>query len=275
MKVPSFELIQFGRFHSHIAIPGETATNYRVVEKYEFDIFPTDQPGTCFINSDAYPLTRGTVLCVKPGQKRRSILPFQCHYIYIETDDPELTRSLNALPDCLHAEDMEPLLEIFSDWDVVSDRSNPNRALLRQGYVYKFLHRIFQLQAGAAPVNPVAAGSPAPRSHRDALLLAKEYIRAHLAEPLSLEVLASVANLSPNYFHRLFTARFGCTPNRYITTQRILAARSKLAYSDQSLAQIAMDCGFSSQSYFTCRFTKETGKSPMQYRKEMQSRVLL
>lgn len=274
MKVPSFELVQFGRFHSNVAIPGETATDYRVVERYEFDIFPTDQPGTCFIENNAYSLPRGTVLCAKPGQKRRSILPFRCHYIYITTEDPALIQSLNALPDCIHAEDMEPLLEIFADRDVVSDRSNPNRALLRQAYVYKFLHHIFQLQAGASDSAPASDG-PGPRPHRDAMLLTRKYIRSHLADPLSLEVLAGVANLSPNYFHRLFTARFGCTPNRYITIQRILAARAKLAYTDQPLAQIAMDCGFTSQSYFSCRFTKETGKSPMQYRKEMQSRVLL
>ena len=274
MKVPSFELIQFGRFDSHIAIPSENSTNYRVVEKYEFDIFPTDQPGICFINNTSYQLNRGTVLCAKPGQKRRSILPFQCHYIYLETEDPELIRSLNALPDYFHTEDMDSLLELFQDRGVVSDRSNPNRRFLRQAYVYKFLHHVFQLQSGE---NVAGAAAPANRTnpHRDALMLTRAYIRTHLAEPLSLASLASVANLSPNYFHRLFTARFGCTPNRYITNQRILAARAKLAYTDQSLAQIAMECGFSSQSYFTSRFTKETGKSPMQYRKEMQGRALL
>lgn len=274
MKVPSFELIQFGRFDSHIAIPGENATDNRIVEKYEFDIFPTDQPGTCFIENTSYPLTRGTVLCAKPGQKRRSILPFRCHYIYLKTDDPELIKTLNALPDYFHTEDVDSLMELFHDHDVVSDRSNPNRAFLRQAYVYKFLHRIFQLQSGEAVAGP-AVHPNGIHPHRDAMMLAKAYIRSHLTEPLSLATLASVANLSPNYFHRLFTARFGCTPNRYITNQRILAARSKLAYTDQSLAQIAMECGFSSQSYFTSRFTKETGKSPMLYRKEMQGRALL
>lgn len=274
MKVPSFELIRFGLFHSLVALPGVQATENRIVDKYEFDIFTADQPGTCFVENIGHALTQGTVICAKPGQRRRSILPFQCHYIYIETDDPELRKSLNALPDCMHTEDLVALMEIFSDRDVVSDRSNPNRAFLRQAYVYKFLHQLFRLHEGAATTSP-AASNTSLRPHRDALLLAKDHIRAHLSENLSLEVLAGVANLSPNYFHRLFSARFGCTPNRYITTQRILAARSKLAYTDQSLAQIAMDCGFSSQSYFTCRFTKETGKSPMQYRKEMQSRTII
>lgn len=274
MKVPAFELIAFGRFDSRIAIPGATSTDYRTVEKYEIDIFPTAQPGICYVNSNAYTLKRGTVLCVKPGQQRRSQLPFQCHYIYINTEDPELIQKLNSLPDCLYAEDMDTLLELFHDPDVVSDRWNPDRALLRQGYVYKLLHRLFQLQAGISPTDAAVASGAVTKPHRSALLRVSEYIRAHLAEPLSLEALSEVANLSPNYFHRLFTARFGCTPNRYITDQRILAARAKLAYTDQPLAQIAMDCGFSSQSYFTCRFTKETGKSPLQYRKEMQSRTL-
>lgn len=185
-----------------------------------------------------------------------------------------MVRRLNALPDCMYAEDLDQLLELFHDPDVVSDKRNPNRAFLRQGYVYKFLHRIFQLHSGTAQADKGTTDESAVKPHRAALLRVSEYIRAHLSEPLSLEILAGVANLSPNYFHRLFTARFGATPNRYITDQRIRAARAKLAYTDQPLAQIAMDCGFSSQPYFTCRFTKETGKSPLQYRKEMQSRTL-
>ena len=62
-------------------------------------------------------------------------------------------------------------------------------------------------------------------------------------------------------------------PNRYITQLRIKAAKAALAYSDTPLAQIAVDCGFSSQPYFTVRFQKETGITPLQYRKQMQARV--
>lgn len=87
-----------------------------------------------------------------------------------------------AYPDCIHAEDMEPLLEIFADRDVVSDRSNPNRALLRQAYVYKFLHHIFQLQTGASASAPASDG-PGLRQHRDAMLLTREYIRSIPAQP--------------------------------------------------------------------------------------------
>ena len=186
MEVPSFSLKALGRFDSRLVIPNDTCTTNRVVDQYEFDIFLTDQPGVCYVDDVAYSLTAGTVIFARPGQTRRSILPFQCNYIYIKTQDPSLVRMLNALPNCLYTEDVDGLVEMFQDPDVISDRR---------------------------------------------------------------------------------------TPNRYITQLRIKAAKAALAYSDTPLAQIAVDCGFSSQPYFTVRFQKETGITPLQYRKQMQARV--
>ena len=266
--VPAFKVRSFGRFDSRTVIPNEIQTEGRVVQFYEFEIFLADQPGVCFINDGRYELTRGTVLCAKPGQTRYSLLPFQCHYIYILTDDPQAVQMLNALPDCLHTENPEALTEIFRDPAVI-DKSDNTRFLLRHGYVCKFLHQLMQL--GSAPI---AAAPAVPRYYRSELMRLKDYICNHLSNPLTLEELSAVANLSPNYLHRLFTARFGCTPNRYVTTQRIQLAKSRLAYTDQTLAQVAMDCGFSSQSYFTRCFSRETGKTPLQYRKDMQGRIL-
>lgn len=274
MRVPSFELMRFGLFDSRIAIPGKTHTDYRTVNRYEFDIFPTNQIGLCYLDTACFTPCQGMIICAKPGQQRRSILPIQCHYIHIRSEDPEAIRMLNNLPDLVCTDDLTPLMDIFQDPDVVSDRHNPNRVLLRQSYAYKFLHTIFRLSSEASDNSKAIAAKLSPNAHQATLMRVNEYIRTHLSEPLSLEFLATIANLSPNYFHRLFTKQFGQTPNHHIIELRIRAARAKLAYTDQPLAQIAMDCGFSSQSYFTSRFTKETGKTPLQYRKEMQSRML-
>lgn len=268
MEVPSFSLKALGRFDSRLVIPYDTCTTNRVVDQYEFDIFLTDQPGVCYVDDVAYSLTAGTVIFARPGQTRRSILPFQCNYIYIKTQDPSLVRMLNALPNCLYTEDVDGLVEMFQDPDVISDKYNPNRVLLRHGYACKFLHRLMQLQT-VGEKTAVLVEQP----HRDTLLVVCEYIKSHLAEPFNLDGLAKMANLSPIYFHRLFTEYFGLTPNRYITQLRIKAAKAALAYSDTPLAQIAVDCGFSSQPYFTVRFQKETGITPLQYRKQMQARV--
>ena len=54
---------------------------------------------------------------------------------------------------------------------------------------------------------------------------------------------------------------------------RISAAKQLLITKDYSIARIAADCGFSSQSYFNYKFKSEMGVSPLKYRKDMLSRI--
>ena len=100
------------------------------------------------------------------------------------------------------------------------------------------------------------------------LLFIEQYIREHLSEELNLEQLAGLCNLSPTYFHSVFTDFFRRTPAQFILDCRITAAKTGLLTGDYSLAELAADCGFSSQSYFCYKFRQVTGESPLQYRKK-------
>ena len=73
--------------------------------------------------------------------------------------------------------------------------------------------------------------------------------------------------------HKLFTEYYGITPSDYILKIRISAAKQLLITKDDSIARIAADCGFSSQSYFNYSFKKQTGLSPLKYRKKMLSQI--
>ena len=65
-----------------------------------------------------------------------------------------------------------------------------------------------------------------------------------------------------------FQKRYGIGISRYVTTVRIGHARELLMYSRRSIKEIALDCGFSDQNYFSKVFLKETGKTPTQFRRE-------
>jgi AraC family transcriptional regulator len=92
------------------------------------------------------------------------------------------------------------------------------------------------------------------------------YIRAHMANDLSTEVLADCAKVSRAHFCRLFHEVTGGPPHRYVLAARLEQARTMLTTSNQSIARIAQDCGFSSQSHLTSSFRKLHAITPAQFR---------
>lgn len=93
------------------------------------------------------------------------------------------------------------------------------------------------------------------------------HIDSHLGVPLSLETLADTVRLSPGHFARKFRRSAGVSLSRFINTRRIAASHHLLLQEERSLAAIALDLGFSSQSHFTRLFVSLTGLSPDQFRK--------
>jgi AraC family transcriptional regulator len=88
-----------------------------------------------------------------------------------------------------------------------------------------------------------------------------DYIHQHLARDISVDDLASLLNLSSSQFARLFKKTAGASPYQYLQRKRIERAIDLMRGPD-SLAQIAQDVGFSSQSHFTEVFRAVTGTTP-------------
>lgn len=93
-----------------------------------------------------------------------------------------------------------------------------------------------------------------------------EYILSHVREALSLERLAREVNLSPKYLSDRFRSETGQTLHSYVQEQKIREAKRLLLHTDNSLSVISQLLNFSSQSYFTAVFRKNTGMTPRQYR---------
>ena len=58
----------------------------------------------------------------------------------------------------------------------------------------------------------------------------------------------------------------GCSPISYLLARRIAEGKHLLENSNYSVSQISLSLGFSSPSYFTQRFKKAVGLSPLEYR---------
>jgi len=94
-----------------------------------------------------------------------------------------------------------------------------------------------------------------------------DYLRGNLHRPVKLAELANVACFSEFHFHRIFTAVSGETLNNFTNRLRLEKAARLLRYSEQSLTDIALDCGFSSSATFSRAFRSGYDTSPSQFRK--------
>ena len=126
-------------------------------------------------------------------------------------------------------------------------------------------HELVQIEAarhGAqAPIN----GGLAAWQRRKAVA----YIEKHLAESISLEVLAALVNLSACYFCRAFRRSFGMPPQRYQLNQRIVRAKTLLAKHAASVTDVGLTVGYNDASAFCTAFRRVAGLTPSAYRRNL------
>ncbi|HEY4047233.1 MAG TPA: helix-turn-helix domain-containing protein [Acidobacteriaceae bacterium] len=94
-------------------------------------------------------------------------------------------------------------------------------------------------------------------------------IDAELHTELSLVSLAKESGYSRVHFLRMFRAATGLTPHQYVLERRLSTAQQLLRQSKMLLADIAVRCGFSSQTHMNDVFRKQLGVTPLEYRRNI------
>jgi AraC family transcriptional regulator len=95
----------------------------------------------------------------------------------------------------------------------------------------------------------------------------KDYIAAHLSEPISLADLSAIAGASVYHFARAFRNSMGLSPHQYVVRCRIERAQALLADGDLDLASIAVHCGFRDASHLSKTFRRLVNRSCLAYRR--------
>ena len=94
------------------------------------------------------------------------------------------------------------------------------------------------------------------------------YLQEHLAEEISLSVLAEQFHLNPQYISQLFKSEIGVNFLVYLTNIRMENAKKLLLSTALSIAEVAEQSGYGDYRVFTKVFKKSEGITPSQYRRD-------
>jgi len=122
------------------------------------------------------------------------------------------------------------------------------------------------IEATEAPVNASRPLTSLPTlDHR--LRAAIAYMRAHVAEPISVEDVAGRVGLSRAHFFTLFRDQLNTTPQVFWSAVRVEEVVRRLMFRDEPITSVALELGFSSPGNFSRFFKEHMGVSPSTFRR--------
>lgn len=95
----------------------------------------------------------------------------------------------------------------------------------------------------------------------------RKYLDTSLTHKLTLDKISEELNVSKSHIERVFKERFNITPLNYFMKQKIKYALALLVNTSYSINTIAEQTGFTDSKYMAKCIKKETGMTPLQYRK--------
>ena len=94
-----------------------------------------------------------------------------------------------------------------------------------------------------------------------------DWIRAHLDQRLTVEMLAAQAAMSPRNFSRAFTRELGISPAKVVERLRLEVARARVENSPEPIEQIAANLGFHDPERMRRAFLRAFGQPPQTMRR--------
>lgn len=152
----------------------------------------------------------------------------------------------------------ETLTEIFSD-----DADN-YRSIYRMSNVEQVVEWMTRLRDGLC--DTLRSKRVSYKEH--VVTNIQKYIQNHIEERLTLNEVAAVFGLSPNYLSVLFKKTCSVGFSEYITQMKVSKAKSMLLEQDLKVYEVADQLGFESAFYFSKVFKKVMGMSPREFVQE-------
>lgn len=248
------------------------------LEYYEIAIILS---GKCIhaINGKQYPIEQGTLFLLTPADFHTLIIPIGAKISIMGAmfdegalDDQLRQWIFSDQPDFnfkLMDQDMEIVKNAFHL--MVSEYQKPNLGSLRltKNALEQIL--IYFARVNKEQIKQSLDRKILPSIHFNSMQKALLYIHHHFRQPLNLELVASQANLSSNYFSERFHEITGETFQHYVQNLRLRFAAGLLAASNLSVVDVMMASGFNDPSHFGRIFKKQYQLTPRQFRLKNQN----
>ena len=159
---------------------------------------------------------------------------------------------LISADDCL-----EPLKKILREFSIqkILYRENSS-AILKNILVKLYRYSIASTENSATAISRVM-----------------DYIKNNYASPLNNEMLSSMSGYHEYHLNRLFMKHTGTSVHKYILNIRMNEAKKMLLTTEHSLATIAENVGFNSNTHFSSYFKQVMGISPLEFRKQFKNKL--
>ena len=259
------EIVAIGIYNAQLAVKNREVTKNRKTTMFEIEL-PFEDGGISYINSESRPVTEDIVICAKPGQIRHTRLPFKCYFIHMIVKEGELYDMLMNIPSYVKIENREYYKDIFTRLCGYYDTHLYRDQIIIQSLILQLIHQLF------TSARSQTYSDKTKNSNDEVIKSVIQYIKDNISGDLSLSAVASYASFSPIHFHNCFRASTGKTLREYVEEQRIQKAINLLISTDLTLSEIAYECGFSSQSYFSYAFKQRMKVTPREYASEVFKR---
>lgn len=251
------EIVHAALYRSRMLYKKDGVTSPRTVTYFEIEL-PIESGGTSFINARQEKIHTNMVICAKPGQVRHTKLPFSCRYLHLRIESGPLYEMLMRLPEYIPITDIKNYGDTFEKIAALCQSKSDADLLLANSMI---LRLIYDLDREVRVLRQ--------RQQSDVITTVKNYIREDLTQDLSLKAIADRVAFSPTYLHTVFLQKTGVTLHKYVEKKRIQKSVELLTNTSLTLTEIALECGFGSQSYYSYAFKKAMGLSPRKYVKEL------
>lgn len=231
--------------------PGEV-TPQRCCSDFEIHLF-FEGDAQLFINGLPCPMDN-CIHIAKPGQYINSRCGYKVYFLRIRCDCGEYGSVLASCPDYIEMSDMVSYIQLINEILKLYHRTDELFSCTSKLWLLAdMLYKDMNLPNGNMKCN-------------SKIQAAKMFMEKNFKNSITLSDIASSVSYSSYYFHRIFRKAENCTPLEYLIKLRIDNAKYLLSATDYSLSQIAQECGFASQSYFSDVFKRTTSTTPLQYR---------